>query len=62
MSHYGFTDSLAEDDKAACAHPLPLDQAHDRAGQLLEAFLRRALSDPAVPLPQLPGVSLEVRP
>lgn len=62
MSHYGFTDSLAEDDKAGCAHPLPLALAHERSGQVLEAFLRQALVDPATALPLLPGVSLEVRP
>lgn len=63
LSHYGFTDSLAPDDKGGCQHPLTLGEGHARVGAVIEQFLLRALVDPALPLPAgITGVALEVRP
>ncbi len=63
LSHYGFADSLAPDVKGGCPHPLALEVGHERVGAAVEQFLRRALIDPALPMPGgITGVTWEVRP
>jgi pimeloyl-ACP methyl ester carboxylesterase len=64
VTHYQFTDSQAEDEKAKCAPAISLESAHARIAQALVGFLDAANRDGTVgeaALRSIDGARVEVR-
>jgi predicted dienelactone hydrolase len=66
LTHYGFTDSLVEDERRACLGSVPLEDGHRLVARLIQLFLAARLDGNTFAADALragiPGVTFEVRP